>query len=116
MTHECFRGHVELASFAGACSGSVTLVEEGDCRTGGRLCSFSSLYDDCVSFLLSPDDLLKSNAVPALFGVFAAPPKLANAPVPSPKADDAPDVVGDAIGLEGAFTALKGLFFALKLP
>lgn len=34
--------------------------------------------------------LLKSNAVPGVFGVFAAEPKEANAPDPKPKAEEAP--------------------------
>lgn len=39
--------------------------------------------------------VLKSNAVPGVFGVLLADPKDANAPEPSPKAEE-PPVVGDA--------------------
>jgi hypothetical protein len=51
---------------------------------------------------------LKSKAVPGVLGVFAAEPKEANAPEPSPKADE-PPVVGEASppGVNGEM-ALKG--------
>lgn len=51
---------------------------------------------------------LKSKAVPGVLGVLAAEPKEANAPEPSPKADE-PPVVGDASppGVNGGM-ALKG--------
>lgn len=63
-----------------------------------------------------PDDsraLLKSNAVPGVFGVFVDEPNDANAPEPRPKADE-PVEFGDWIPevLRGAM-ALKGLF---RLP
>jgi len=41
--------------------------------------------------------LTKSNAEPGVLGVLLALPKLANAPVPNPKADDAPVEVGEAV-------------------
>jgi len=52
---------------------------------------------------------LKSNAVPGVLGVLPAEPKDANAPEPSPKAEE-PPVVGDANppGVNGDM-ALKGL-------
>jgi len=53
--------------------------------------------------------LLKSKAVPGVFGVFVAEPKEANAPEPRPKAVEAP-VVGDAtVPLVKGEIALKGL-------
>lgn len=52
---------------------------------------------------------LKSKAVPGVLGVLPAEPKDANAPEPSPKAEE-PPVVGDAnpLGVNGDM-ALKGL-------
>ena len=85
-------------------------------RAGGRLLSFSSLSDDCVSFL-SLLDLLKSNAERGVLGVLLALPKLANAPLPSPKADEAPEPVGEATDVaDGAAAALNGLLLLERLP
>lgn len=88
---------------------------ERDFRGGGLFSSFSSLLlDGCESFFSTPG-LLKSKAVPGVLGVFAVLPKLAKAPLPNPKAEDAPVLVGDAkTGAE--LRALKGLFLLLILP
>ena len=53
--------------------------------------------------------------VPGVFGVLAALPKLANAPLPSPNAEDAPALVGDAREFEVEPMELNGLFDLLKL-
>jgi hypothetical protein len=65
------------------------------------LCGFSAVG----VFADDPTTLPKSSAVPGVFGVFEEP-KDANAPVPKPKALDAP-VVGDAID-DVAAGELKG--------
>ena len=84
---------------------------------GGLFSSFSSLSEDCDSFF-SKLGLLKSNAVPGVLGVLIALPKLANAPLPlpSPKAEEAPALVGDASAAEDEPIELKGLLLLLKLP
>jgi hypothetical protein len=57
---------------------------------------------------VDPVALLKSKAVPGVFGVFDADPKEANAPLPRPNAEDAvefgdvtPDVLKGAMALKG---------------
>lgn len=79
--------HAAVLSFGTSC---VVRNEDSDLRAGGRL-SLSSLS---ASFFSA--DLLKSKAVAGVFGVLLALPNDANAPLPRPKADDAPDV-GDAV-------------------
>lgn len=90
--------------------------DERDFRAGGRLLSFSSLSDDCVSFL-SLLVLLKSKAEPGVLGVLLALPKLANAPLPNPKAEEAPEPVGEATEVADVVAAaLNGLFLLERLP
>lgn len=71
-------------------------MEERDLRAGGRLSLSSSFLSGTGSFF-SLATLLKSNAVPGVFGVLVALPKDAKAPLPRPKAEDAPEAVGDAV-------------------
>ena len=61
-------------------------------------------------------ELVKSKAVPGVFGVFPDDPKEAKAPEPSPNADEAP-LVGEAmlVVVTGAM-ALKGFDLLLKDP
>ena len=62
--------------------------------------------------------LLKSNAEPGVLGVLLALalPKLANAPLPRPKAEEAPDAVGEATDVVEVDTpALNGLVLLLRL-
>ena len=104
-------------SFAEVGNGSVVLNEDVDLRAAGLLLpSFSSLSEDCAS-LLSLLDLLQSKAVPGVFGVLLALPKLANAPLPRPKAEDAPELVGDVTeALVVEMVELNGLFRLVRLP
>ena len=96
--------------------GSDGRSEERDFRAGGLLLSFSSLSEDCDSFFSLPG-LPKSNAEPGVLGVLLALPKLAKAPLPSPNADEAPEVVGEVTELlEMAPAELKVLLLLLKLP
>lgn len=115
MTQLYFRGHDESLAFA---AGSV------DCAADERMLAmdfrdivlFSSFSGSLFSFGVGGTEgleaatLLKSKAVPGVFGVFAEEPKEAKAPEPNPKAEE-PPVVGDEIPLvaRGA-TELKGLF------
>jgi hypothetical protein len=59
-----------------------------------------------------PAVLAKSRTFPGDLGVFAEEPNEANAPDPSPNAEEAPEVVGEEtpVVVKGA-TALKGLCF-----
>lgn len=87
--------------------------DERDFRAGGRRFCVSSFSG---SFFSRPA-LLKSKAVPGVFGVLLALPKLAKAPLPSPKADDAPEPVGEATAVaEDAGAALNGLDLVERLP
>lgn len=90
---------------------------DNDLRAGGLLLSFALSSD--VSFLSPPLLLVKSKEPPGVLGVLPVAPKLANAPLPSPKADEAPVPVGDATeDVVMGPTELNGLFFPwlLKLP
>lgn len=96
--------------------GSADRKELKDFRAAGLLLSLSSLSDVDGSFF-SLLGLPKSNAVPGVFGVLLALPKLANAPLPKPNADDAPELVGDATAVvEMDAAELNGLFLLLILP
>lgn len=89
---------------------------DNDFRAGGLLLSFAlSSEESFFSVLL----LVKSKEPPGVLGVFPEAPKLANAPLPKPKADEAPVPVGDATDeVDMGPIELKGLFFPwlLKLP
>ena len=106
------RGHVELkSSGAGLDEAPSSFVAEfalppWNCGLGMPFSRFSSGVGGRDP---APKPLAeKSNAVPGVFGVLVAEPKLANAPDPRPNADDAP-AVGDAMleVLSGAML-LKG--------
>lgn len=90
MTHVFRRGHSLASEDEAICS-----LDAG-CESG----LLAPLLDRSLSAEGSPDDddsfRPRSNAAPAVFGVFAEAPKAANAPEPSPKADDAP---GDGAAL-----------------
>ena len=95
------------------------LMLDIDFRAVGLLLSFSSLSEPCVSFfsLPAPAALAKSKADPGVFGVLPTLPKLANAPLPKPKADDAPAPVGEATEeVVMGLMALKGLLLLFMLP
>ena len=81
--------------------------EEARGFTLSPLTSFSHSFSllSAAGVTLGPN----SSAVPGVFGVFTAEPKEANAPVPRPKAEEAP-VVGEAmpVVVDGEM-ALKGL-------
>lgn len=107
-THEYFSGHGELGS-----SGS-----EGIVFSCGAVVNAGSLRALFMTLLLPAGvvgaaagvaAVLKSNALPGVFGVLLADPKDAKAPEPSPNAEE-PPVVGDASapGVNGEM-ALKGL-------
>lgn len=86
-----------------------------DLCAGGRrllLPSFSSEE----SFLSKPLLLPQSKAVPGVFGVLLALPKLAKAPLPRPKDAEPlpPALVGEATAAE--FMELNGLPLLLMLP
>lgn len=83
-----------------------------DLRAGGRrlLLSFSSEESFLSVLLLFP----QSNAVPGVFGVLLALPKLANAPLPRPKDADPLALVGEATEVDEI--ELKGPFLLLMLP
>jgi hypothetical protein len=93
-------------------------MDDSDFLAAGLRCCVS-LSEDAVSdpFALScffsAPLLLKSNADPGVLGVLVALPKLANAPLPNPKAEEAPVLVGEAIA-EFVKGAEKGL--PLLLP
>lgn len=53
-------------------------------------------------------DREKSNAVPGVLGVLLALPKDANAPLPRPNADDAPEVGVGAVLVDMLPNELKG--------
>ena len=92
--------------------------DDMDFRAGGLLVSFSELSDGGCDSFFSPLPLLKSNAEPGVFGVLVALalPKLANAPLPSPKAEEAPDAVGEATEVvEVDAPELNALGLLLKL-
>ena len=79
---------------------------------------FVPLYSlDCCFSCLSPTadvGVPKSKAVPGVFGVLADKPKEANAPDPSPKADDAP-VEGDVtLVVARGVMPLRGLVLLLN--
>lgn len=57
----------------------------------------------------APADLPKSNAVPGVLGVFV--PNDANAPVPSPKAVEPPDIGDEVLLVVKGEMALKGFVF-----
>lgn len=86
--------------------------EEMDFCAGGRrlLPSFSSEESFLSVLLLLP----QSKAVPGVFGVLLALPKLAKAPLPSPNDADPLALVGEATEVEDI--ELKGLFLVLMLP
>ena len=123
MTQACFSGQAWGESRAEPSEGSVLEAVEGrmedkDFRAGGLLSWISlseaslsepALAVSCCCCFLSPL-FAKSKAEPGVFGVFAALPKLAKAPLPKPKAEEAPVLVGDAteVVLKGAE---KGLLF-----
>lgn len=66
---------------------------------------------------MSPPCLPQSKAVPGVFGVLLVLPKLANAPLPSPNAEEAPELVGEAIEVfEIVLAELNGLVLLLRLP
>lgn len=97
MIQVYFNGHCESSSFAGA---SSTADSEG-CRSVAVLFRDAAglrwLSSSLFSLAGVPVSLFpKSKAVPGVFGVLLALPKLANAPLPSPKAPPAP-VVGLAV-------------------
>ena len=120
MTQECLSGHWPGSSFEG--SGTASTSEEGclaeDCAFRlVALLSLSSLSEPWPSFfsLPPPAAFAKSKADPGVFGVFALPKP--NAPLPSPKAEDAPEPVGEAtedVDIDPA--PLKGLLLLLMLP
>jgi hypothetical protein len=75
----------------------------------GRLLSFAASSDESFFSLAC---LLMSTEDPGVLGVLPALPKLAKAPLPSPNADEAPALVGEATAaVEMLPTELKGLFF-----
>lgn len=96
MIHEFLRGHgCRKSLFGDSCTGVCT----PDC--GFRAASFlllsrsGSLSGVCASFL-SPAILLKSKAVPGVFGVLVAEaPKDAKAPFPRANAEEPVAVVGE---------------------
>lgn len=116
MTHVCFKGHDAARSLGLVAGGSEARSDERDFRAGGRLFSLSS-FSAGVCSCFSVPVLLKSNAVPGVFGVLLALPKLAKAPLPSPNADEAPELVGEATEFaDEAAAALKGLLLEDRLP
>lgn len=66
-----------MTDIGGCCRREAVFFRD---TTGLRSSSFLSIEGEATSFLA------KSKAVPGVFGVFAAPPKLANAPLPRPNA------------------------------
>lgn len=107
-THEYFSGHGELGS-----SGSEGMILScgADVDAGSLRALFMILLlpAGVVGAAAGVAAVLKSNAVPGVFGVLLADPKDAKAPDPSPNAEE-PPVVGDASapGVNGEM-ALKGL-------
>jgi len=111
MTQLYFRGHAASLPLG---AGSI------GCEAGGRILAVDLRDNDFLSssfFSFGVDAaagavaaaLLKSNAVPGVFGVLVAEPNEAKAPDPSPKAVDAP-VVGDDMPLVvRGVTELNGL-------
>lgn len=102
-----------MESLDGVSAAPVDLSEETDLRAGSLLpsLSLSSLSDDCAC-LWSLPGLARSNADPGVLGVLLALPNEAKAPLPRPKAEDAPGaaVVGDATEAVEMFPrALNGL-------
>lgn len=103
--------------------GSVSTAELGaryspdkDFRAGGLLLSLLLSSED--SFLSVPA-LLVSDGAPGVLGVLPELPKLANAPLPNPKADEAPAAVGEPTeDVDIAPSVLNGLLLLLllKLP
>lgn len=103
MTHVYFSGHGEPRSVDGRsdddASSSFDAVAERLDDESAPETPFSPFSKGVVGGTELPFvALLKSNAVPGVFGVFVEDPKEANAPDPRPNADDAdaPDV-GDVI-------------------
>lgn len=108
------RGHDKSLPFA---AGSI------DCEVADRMFAmdfresifFSSFSGSFLSYGVDAVGvgaaaLLKSKAVPGVFGVFAAEPNEANAPDPSPKAEEPPVVGEDMPLVVRGVTELKGLF------
>lgn len=96
MIQPFFNGHAPGASLEegeGASTAELG-VRRDDCdlRGFGLLVSFPPSSDE--SFF-SPAALLRSKVAPGVFGVLPVLPN-PNAPVPSPKADEAPEPVGEA--------------------
>lgn len=116
MTQVYFRGHEASFPFtAGSADGWAVAgrMFATDFRESTFFSSFSGSFFSLgvgIDALAAMAALLKSKAVPGVFGVFAAEPNEAKAPEPSPKADE-PPVVGEDMPLvvSGA-TELKGLF------
>lgn len=61
-------------------------------------------------------ELPKSTDVAGVFGVFADDPKDANAPDPSPKAEEAPEVGEAMLAVDKGAIELKGLDLPLEEP
>lgn len=116
MIQVYFSGHGAGASLGEATKASVLEPEarrdETDLRASGCRLSRSSLSEDESFFSVAAPDLVpKSKAVPGVLGVFPELPKLAKAPLPRPKAEEAAPVpVGDETEeVVTGPTALKGL-------
>lgn len=93
--------HVDFRECSGFVLDGVLVKDEADALalTSAPVPSFSRFSVPVVAGVL---ELTKSNDVPGVLGVFAVDPKDANAPEPSPKAEEAP-VVG-----EETFVVVKG--------
>jgi hypothetical protein len=107
-THEYFNGHGALGSSG---SEGIALSCGADVDAGSLRALFMILLlpPGVVGAAAGVAAVLKSNAVPGVFGVLLADPKDAKAPDPSPNAEE-PPVVGEASapGVNGEMV-LKGL-------
>ncbi len=113
MTHAFFSGHDD--SFGDVGGGSEARNDETDFLAGGLRASLSELSEDGCESFFSLALLPQSKAVPGVFGVLLALPKLENAPLPNAKAFEAPDPVGDATDVVViAAGLLKGLLLLLS--
>jgi len=117
MTHVYFSGQAASDPLATAEGDSVTdggipLAYETDLFDADLLSSFSDSFLSCGAAEVGVESgpLPKSKAVPGVFGVLAVEPNDANAPDPSPNAED-PPTLGEAtvLALRGVL-ALNGLF------
>jgi len=114
MTHLYFNGHdvprsVESLGLSSTELVFVLLVEADKLLVGMACFALFSRAGVVALFEDPPAALLKSKAVPGVFGVLVADPKEEKAPEPSPNAAEAPPVGEDMPTVVRGETLLKGL-------